>query len=282
MKFIINPNAKLLKIKSNLNRVLHIIKYQFRDEANIEITKGVFHAAEIAYKAMKSGIGKIVSVGGDGTLNEILHGIIGGESALGIIPMGSGNDFARTLKFRGTPFAILRSMHLKKERPIDVIKVNDSFFLNSMGTGIDSEVIMLIKKERNYLGGFYKSVLKHKPFDIELTVDGSRKQYQDVSLILFSNGKYFGNKMKVSPNSELDDGKMEIVLVSGAPKLELITIFPTIYFGTHIHNKHVHIYSCRVVEYKGAEQLYFQKDGDLFSTSGFKMTLLDKALKILV
>ena len=145
MKLIINPNSGKLKQRGKLDALVKNIKRIIK-KSYIEITKSPLHATEIAYRAAKNGVKTIISVGGDGTLNEIITGIRGYDVNLGIIPTGSGNDFARSLNLHKNPLLILKNLLNYRPKKIDLISVNgNSIGINVIGTGIDSEVVRVLK-----------------------------------------------------------------------------------------------------------------------------------------
>jgi YegS/Rv2252/BmrU family lipid kinase len=281
MKLIINPNSGKLKQRGKLDALVKNIKRIIK-KSYIEITKSPLHATEIAYKAAKNGVKTIISVGGDGTLNEIITGIRGYNVNLGIIPTGSGNDFARSLNLHKNPLLILKNLCNYRPKKIDLISVNgNSVGINVIGTGIDSEVVRVLKGSKKYFAGFYKALKDHQPYNYDISIDGKKKIFENVNLIAIANGKYFGHKMFIAPEARLDDGYFDIIIVEGLSRFKLFCLFPEIYLGLHIHNKNVHTFKAKELEINKPDGLYYEKDGDLAFSDSLKLKILDREITVL-
>ena len=282
MKLIVNPRAGKFRKGSLLNKFIRLVERNFHREFNIEFTKAPLHAAEIAYRAIKEGFQNIVSVGGDGTFNEVVQGTRGENVNLGIIPMGSGNDFAKSINLYLPPFKVLGSIHRYKPLLVDHVKVNDTYFVNVLGTGIDSEVVKYLKNKRNYLFGFYRSLIKHKPNKFDVTIDGREYRFNNVNLLAVANGKYFGHSMKIAPNADVTDGLLNIVVVRNFRRLKLFFLFPRIYSGTHVNHPNVITLKGKSIKVSSEKEIYYQRDGELGKSPELNIEVVHKGLKLLV
>ncbi|MCK5223708.1 diacylglycerol kinase family lipid kinase [Candidatus Calescamantes bacterium] len=281
MQFIINPLAGKFKRKGILKRILNCLNV-FHRSAKIAFTEGRSHASELASRYVADGVRTIVSIGGDGTLNEIIHGIGGSNTSIGLVPMGSGNDFARSLGLYRHPFRIIKGLTDCGTRTVDIAKVDDQYFLNIMGTGIDAEVIKHLEGARTYFRGFYHALLDHKPGDYQIKIDGIVHDFWDVNGIFVANGKYFGRRMKISPNSILDDGLLEVIVIYGLSKARLFMLFPKIYVGAHITHAHnIKIFQAKNIEITASKEVPFQRDGELFSSKKVKIEILPGGVEFL-
>ena len=202
--FIVNPFAgggKSLKI---LNKIKEVCNKENIDYI-VRFTKAPNDATKIAREYENLG-GIIYSVGGDGTMNEVLNGIVGSKNLFGILPAGSGNDFHRVL------------MAMDEISPtIDIGKINDRYFINIACIGIDADVannVSIMKKTKIPASQIYNiSILytffKYKYKDLEFNLNNS--QIKDkFTLLAICNGKYYGGGYKIAPNAELSDGLFDI------------------------------------------------------------------------
>ncbi len=202
--FIVNPFAgggKSLKI---LNKIKEVCNKENIDYI-VRFTKAPNDATKIAREYENLG-GIIYSVGGDGTMNEVLNGIVGSKNLFGILPAGSGNDFHRVL------------MAMDEISPtIDIGKINDRYFINIACIGIDADVannVTLMKKTKIPPSQIYNiSILytffKYKYKNLEFNLNNS--QIKDkFTLLAICNGKYYGGGYKIAPNAELSDGLFDI------------------------------------------------------------------------
>ncbi len=283
-RFIINPHAGKIRGKKKLDRFLKTIKDHFDpDTTTIEFTKGRFHATEITARAVRDGIDTVFSVGGDGTHNEVIHGINKDHIVLGLIPAGSGNDFVLGLRLPKDPHKCLVKMKEYTARQVDLGKVNEHSFLNVMGCGIDADVIHLLEGGRNYASGFYHALKIHRPKKLKLTIDGREYLYENAVIAAVANGLFFGNGMMISPHSKLNDGLLNIIVVHDIKKIQLAYLFPLLYIGQHIKLKKW------VTEYKGSNIVIepdrptaFQRDGELFEASKVEISVIKNFLNVLV
>ncbi len=215
-------------------------------------------------------------------MNEIIQGIGGSDTSIGLVPMGSGNDFARSLGLYRHPFRIIKGLNDCGTRTVDIARVDDHYFINIMGTGLDAEVIKLLEGSRTYFRGFYHALLDHKTRDYQLNIDGIVHDFWDVNAIFIANGKYFGRNMKISPNSILDDGLLEVIVIYGLSKAKLFLLFPKIYLGAHITHAHnIKVFQAKNIEITASKEVPFQRDGELFSSKKVKIELLPGGVEFL-
>lgn len=282
-RFIINPHAGRIKKPAKLKKFIDLIHEHFEDVLDrIEITNGPQHATKLTKEAIKDGVKTIVSVGGDGTHNEVIHGMTGVHVDLGLIPAGSGNDFVLGLKLEKNPFKCLKKMRNYVARPIDIGKVNDFSFLNVMGCGIDADVIRLLEGKHGYASGFYHALKYHEYKDLILSVDGQRHKYEQISIIAVANGRFFGNGMMISPDSVLDDGLLNVIVIHGMSKFKLFSLFPLLYIGQHMKiKKHVKQYKGKNISILSDKFTDFQRDGELFCAKRLDISIIPHYLSIL-
>lgn len=211
----------------------------------------------------------IYIVGGDGTLHRIANSIQGLEirPKVFLYRSGTGNDFYRSLKQKGKLVDIKKYLfNLPK------VKVNHNkaiYFLNGVGVGLDGmvcyEVNRLTKPKNrfNYMRLAFKSFIKSKKFEVDITIDGVNYNIPNAWFISVMNAPYFGGGMKVAPKAHRENKELEIIVVKKAPKIILTLIFPTIYFGWHtIFKSFVKFYKGNDIKVTLKEGQYMQVDGE--------------------
>ena len=211
--FIINPKAGKGKTLDIIPEIKEIFK-DTNEEFTIEITRRPGHATELVRNYVSKENYRVYSVGGDGTLNEVLNGMVNNESCLGVIPGGSGNDFIKSICEEKLPNNILRDTIKGKTKVMDLAKIDDRYFINISSVGIDAEVTSnakdlkrypLISGKIAYMLSVFITIFKYKSQDIQLIIDGIEITLKS-TLLAMANGKYYGGGMKVAPYADLQDG----------------------------------------------------------------------------
>lgn len=194
---------------------------------------GIGHGTELARQAVAEGYQRVISVGGDGTNNAIGRGLIGTEVALGVVAMGSGNGYARSIGLPLKPEEALRHAFTAAPKRMDVGYLNDHPFLGTAGIGFDARVADKFDKSSTrgmftYARITVQDIFGTPPMPIELQVDG-RTIKDDVLMLVFCNTREFGNGADISPSSKPDDGIAELRVVRKPPFLQLVKAFFDVY-----------------------------------------------------
>ncbi len=188
-----------------------------------------------AEEANANGSERIISIGGDGTLNAVASGMVGSTLQLGIVPMGSGNGYARSLKLPRDPAQALRTAFNGKARQLDVCYLNDHLFLGTAGIGFDARVAHAFDQSKgrgmwNYMRLIIQHILGAKPMHT-VTKANNQTREDDVLMLVFCNTREFGNGAVISPGSLPDDGLAELRIVSKPPLLPMLAAFIRMYNG---------------------------------------------------
>lgn len=284
--FIINPKSSTGKgirhwwtIKDELDSKSIIYTAEF--------TKYEGHAIELTSKICQEyeGVKNIVVLGGDGTLNEVINGIGNYDDViLGYIPSGSSNDLARSLKISKNPLKSLSNvLKPSKFMYLDygeiVFKDIDSEprkFGCSSGVGYDAAVCVevqqsVLKKKLNafgagkliYLALAIKQIFTVNFVDATVTVDGVKKEkFNKVLLISNMIHQFEGGGLKMAPDADPTDGKLNITLVHSLPRAVIMLLLPTIIFGKHIHFKGVETFTCSSLDIKLDRKAAVHTDGE--------------------
>ena len=285
--FIVNPTAGKGKGKIVAGNIHSYMKKQ-KIPYEIRFTTRRKEAEQLAQCAVKQGFDKIVSVGGDGTIYEVLNGIMGMNVLLGVIPAGTGNDFVRTVGIGQDIEEALHTVVYGKERSIDCGKVNGRYYINVAGIGFDTEVLEEVESIKKYLSGklaylsgVFRTLFQYKFKKIQIVIDG-QVYNKEILLVAFANGKFYGGGMKISPGSDIQDGYIDVCIIHKMPKWKILRLFPTIFSGEHIKVKEVTMYRGKEIRINSALPLAINLDGDLVGYTPFTLEVIPNAIKILV
>ena len=270
--FIINPASGKTdydKIKEN------IIKTLENEEYEIYETKAPKEAIQIANRFKNEENTIVYSVGGDGTLNEVVNGIAEGKCKLGIIPTGSGNDFYRTLKEAQT-----------ENVRLDLGKLNGRYFINIASVGMDAEtcnnankIKSKIKLHSSYYLALIHTFLTFKSKSLKLKID--KNVYAgDYIIAAICNGKYYGGGFKIAPVASFDDNQFDIYLVSKAGKLKLIKILLALLKSEHEKYNEVRKYTGKNITITSENNLIVNIDGEITISKNIEIEMIEDALII--
>lgn len=271
--FIVNPAAgkgRTIKLIPGIEEYC-----RSRDYRHEIVTTGYpGHATEIARQKSAQEPCRIYSVGGDGTLNEVLNGMAGSGSSLGVIPGGSGNDFIRSVTQSKTPDDIITASIEGKERLIDFARVNDKYFINISSVGFDAEVayqtgrykkLPLISGKVAYVLGILSTIVICKNHHMELILDNETISGKSL-LIAAGIGRYYGGGIFALPDAEIDDGLFDVCHVESTSRLRILRLFPRYMKGLHKTIRGVHMYRSKRVEIRAEKPIPLNRDGEIILT----------------
>jgi len=286
--FIINPAAG----KGKSLELIPLIEECFKDKAEelvIRVTDYPGHATEITKEYSSVGKCRIYSVGGDGTVNEIVNGIAGTESSLGVIPTGSGNDFIRSFQLKCDIKDMLINTINGQEKSIDLAKVNDKYFINISSIGFDANVVFNADKFKKvpgvtgsmaYLISIVYTIFKKKVCNISIDIDGKSMELK-LLLAAVANGKYYGGGIIPTPDAKLDDGLFDICLVTEMSRMKILSLFPKYVKGLHAQLKQVSFYKGKKIRIVSEEDLCLNIDGEIFTAQTINFNILENAIKVI-
>ncbi len=237
--------------------------------------------------AVESGVDLVVAAGGDGTIHDIASILAGSETTLGIVPLGSGNGFARGLGIGGSPgpaFPILRS---GRDIRLDVGDVNGEPFFCVSGLGFDALVGESFSKSR--LRGFFpylsiaaKESLQYKPFEVSLQLK-STEIVARVFMVTVANTRQFGSGAIIAPEADPTDGLLDVVVIRSLSALEMLIHTPKLFYGSIDSHSRVEIHRCRSVRILRSHCGPLHVDGEpIQSGPVLEYTLRPGALKVRV
>jgi diacylglycerol kinase (ATP) len=242
------------------------------------------HATEIAREAAAGGYERVVAVGGDGTVSEVTAGLVGSETALGIVPCGTGNDFSRALGVPSRPSAALRLALGGSARPIDVGRIDiagrSRWFANVAGCGFDAEVVRRLRRGQSslvYLFGVLRTVTGYKPRRMRVEFDGRMVERRAVGVAV-ANGPRYGAGLRIAPRASLDDGLFDVCVVGALGAAGILGLLPFLYLGAHARYPRVELFRARSVAIEGDAGC--QADGELVGDLPARFEVVPGALRV--
>ncbi|MFY0778939.1 diacylglycerol kinase family protein [Peribacillus simplex] len=286
---IINPSSgkeKAGKILPKAEKALGDIY----DEVSVRKTEGEGDATGFAKEACEERFDAVISMGGDGTVNEIVNGL--GEQQhrpiFGIIPLGTINDFARSLGIPMNPDAaieILKDMHIKES---DIGKINDRYFMNVLAVGAIAEATYNVSVEqKTRLGSFAyfiegaKAIVKKNPFP--LTVEHDQGRWMgEAHLLIATMTNSVGGFEQLAPEAEVNDGKLHTFIIKDLSLPLIVKIIPSLMRGEIKGHDEVEYIQTSKLHLSTTEELAVNIDGDEGFLLPFKANVLHKHLRLFV
>ncbi len=281
--FVLNPKsgtttpARKNKIIQSINKLTH---------AKLIFTEYAGHGTAIAQQAVNEGIERVVAIGGDGTVNEIAKGLIGSNTALGIVPIGSGNGLARHLNI---PLKIEQAIQFALSRSagyIDTCYLNDIPFFCTAGVGFDAFVANEFAQQgsrglKTYAKMSLKSFRTYKSESYVIEHQGIAYEKMAFS-ITFANATQYGNNALISPKSKIDDGLVDLVILKPFPFGAAPVIGVRLFRGTLPNSRYIDMESSEQFVLKSTKPLLIHFDGEPLQlpTHEVKVGVLPKSLKV--
>lgn len=258
------------------------------------------HLAELAAEAAAAGATAIVVVGGDGTVHEVVDGLARAGASdrveLGLIPFGTGRDFARSLRIPRRLDDALEVVRGGRVRTVDIGRATYAsdngeavaHFANFAGAGISGAIADRANRTTKAFGGrlsFIWATLavftRWQPTEMTVEIDGERRQVLLLEALAM-NGDYTAGGMWVAPEASLEDGTFDVVLIGDFSKAEFTTTFPKIYRGTHVSHAKVEIVRARELRVDAPSPLPIVLDGEQPGTTPVRFEVVPGALRVRV
>jgi len=299
MRIIVNPAAGAGKTAKKWPQIMTLLKSLGLDFEH-DVTEAPGHAIELAKSAAKKGYEIVVSVGGDGTLHEIVNGLHEAgattDVAVGIVNTGTGADYIRTLGLPRRYKEACKCLLSPSRRTVDLGVVEYTkdgqrkkrLFVNFAGIGFDAEVVKATTEKfkalgdmPSYLMGLFSTLMSYENRDVSITVDGEHGERR-ICTVLLNNGRYGGGGMMPAPNADPGDGFFDLVIIDDITKPDLIMSLPRIYRGTHLTHPKVTLMRAREVEITPTLTSAVQADGELLGEAPARFTVLPAALTVII
>ncbi|KAI5647201.1 hypothetical protein M9H77_33206 [Catharanthus roseus] len=308
--FVVNPRGANGRTGEQWKKLLPYLRSRLGSECNIceSLTSGPCHAIDITREAIREGADAVIAVGGDGTLHEVVNGFFWGgklvscndptsthSTALGLIPLGTGSDFARTFGWKNDPHDAVERIAKGLKSRIDVGVITGEnekphYFINVADVHLSAKAgycASRYKKFGNlcYVIGALQAFFGHHNRDFRIKVnEGEWEECPQVTALCIGNAKFFGGGMKITPNAYPSSGKLEVVILQDFKWYDFILKLHKLYNGTHLQVKNVisrSVSSIEVEEIVSSESIYVQSDGEYLGYLPRKFCILPGAIEMI-
>lgn len=284
-KVIVNPDSNPRILKRYLRPALRVLK-KAGFELSVTFTKGPGEVYPLAKKSATEGFKSIIAVGGDGTANESINGIVGTDAVLGLLPIGGSNVLAREL---GMPMKLVDAAHViakKQKRTIDLGWINGRYFSMMASCGYDAYAIsrtsLKVKKvirRYAYLWAGIKDFFGYRPTEITLVLDNG-KAVDKGTFVVIGNTHFYGGTHQMTPFAEIDDGFLDLIIYQGRSQLGLVRFAFHMFWKQHLNLKKVKYYRVRKVELSSKKPTLVQVDGDHLGELPMTSKIVPKAIDV--
>ncbi|KAJ6686522.1 hypothetical protein OIU79_016323 [Salix purpurea] len=309
--FIVNPRGANGRTGKEWKKLLPYLRSRLGKNCNIceSLTSGPYHAIDITREAIREGADAVVAVGGDGTLHEVVNGFFWAgkpvtnhnreatrSTALGLIPLGTGSDFARTLGWKNDPCEAINRIAKGLRSPVDVGEITGEseeeshYFINVADIHLSAKAGYFASRYKRfgnlcYVIGALQAFMGHKNQDLRIKVnEGEWETCSLVTALCIGNAKYFGGGMKITPNADPSSGNFEVVILQDFKWYDFILKLHRLYNGTHLSVKNVSsrsVISIEVEEISGSGSIYVQSDGEHLGFLPRKFCILPSAIEMI-
>ncbi|HEX7186139.1 MAG TPA: diacylglycerol kinase family protein [Thermoanaerobaculia bacterium] len=275
-RFLVNPGAR--RGADALERVNRLRTLAGRAGAGFVVSRGAGDLAEQARRTAEDGVERLLVAGGDGSMHHAIQGLAGTSCALGVIPMGSGNDLAAVLGAPREPEAAVQAALAGPIRRMDLIRMGETFSASYIGIGFDSEVTRVangVKRLRGpliYPYAVFRTLAGFRPPFLKIVHDEGTFEGR-VMFVTLANIDRFGGGMRIAPMASFDDGVLDLVIVQETSKLTLLSVFPKVYGGKHVGHPAVGFVRTRRVEITADRDFEVYGGGELMRTLAAGETL---------
>ena len=263
-------------------------------------TEGRRHAERLAAEGA-SRFERVIAAGGDGTLSEVVCGLLSAgapaKPTLGLLPMGTGGDMARSLGIPRDPAAAIAVLGRGATRPLDAGRIaytgldgapREGWFVNEAGGGFSGAIVHRVEQGGKRLGpsgdfllATLGAIVRNEPMAARVRVDGEPFHEGPCVLVSAANGAWFGGGMHVAPGALLDDGRLDVTVIDGLTRREMFRKLPRLYRGTHGTVPGVKVTRARVVEAEPlAGPVPMELDGEPIGRLPFRAEVAPGALRV--
>ena len=289
---ISNPKSGILRHEDSLNVVINEFK-NYDIEYTLNKTEYAGHAVGLVKQTDLKQYDSVCAMGGDGTLFEVLNGMLArGENKripISIIPNGTGNSFMKTVGIENVENAV-KKISKNEPKKLDMMRAvcgeNTYYSLNLIGWGMATDISVLAEKLRVLGGQRYNiasvfEIIKNKRRDSKLIVDGKELD-SSFSFIIACNTKYVGKDMKMAPKAKIDDGEIDLIIVKKTSSFTLFSVFPKLFDGSHIDHNACEYVHCKSFSIQPNELGSLNIDGEIIGSTPFSVNIVKNGVELIV
>lgn len=280
--FILNPFAGVIPAKLIISKMLEARKNELSMFKSLSIDDSGSHIQQSFDK-----YDVFIAAGGDGTVRTVASELVGSSKIFGVLPMGSGNGFAKEFGFRPNIKSLLCDIKKSETIDIDVIELNDQICLNVAGIGLDSFVAHSFDKLKirglwSYIWVTFKNFFALKPTRVSFQLEGEEPQERDLFVLSIANTRQFGNNAFIAPAAKPNDGIIDIVMIRPFPKILAPIMVYRLFRGTINKSKYVSYIKTGKPFTIRSKETRFHIDGEAFEfKTDVVVTIKRDILKVL-
>lgn len=286
---ILNPNAGTALAQEQLAE-----QFQRWPGLTISQTKEPGDGRQLAAQAVRDDCELVVAAGGDGTINEVLNGLAEdfSRAAFGILPLGTANDFARTINIPADVPAAVDILLAGQQEHVDVIRYTGQetrYFINASAGGFSGLVNEALTDDMKQTWGplaYLRSAAGVLPnleeYRTYIAFDGEPEEKLHLYNIVVANARYVAGGIPIAPEAQLNDGLADIVMVPAASLLDLAVLGPQMLLGGHLASEQIIFRQARKVSVRSEPGMWFNVDGELIGNAPATFEILPRALRIVV
>jgi diacylglycerol kinase (ATP) len=292
-RIIVNPYAGRWKAREAIPAIERACREIGLDYTLVQ-TEGPGHGIALAAEAVRAGCSPVVAAGGDGSISEVVNGLLrasgGGPTVpLGIIPLGSADDFADMLDLDKDVAAACRTLQAGRTRAVDVGCVNGRYFDNNSAVGLEPLVTLRqaamerIKGTPRYIVAALLTILRHRPWQARLAWDDGAYE-GPLTLVSVGNTRRTGGAFWMTPRAEFDDGWLDFIFAGAVGRGRLFRLLPMTFDGRHVEQPEVHYHRTTRLTIECHPPTPIQADGEVFERAATRIeyTILPGVLRVLV
>jgi diacylglycerol kinase (ATP) len=297
---IVNPHSRSGKTGGRLSELKRLLR-EHVGVFDFALTRGPGDATGLTRAALASGAERILVAGGDGTVNEVVNGVLDENPVvrpeIGLLPMGTGRDFARMLKLGSDLEESVRRIVRGTRRRVDAGRVtftsldgaeHSRCFLNIASFGLTGESALWLEEQGqkgkrgklSYVTSGLVGLTRYGAPEVTIRADGTTLFEGRLTLAAVANGQYFAGGMHVAPHARVDDCMFDVVVVPRLALAQSLAEFPRLMRGTHIHNPSVLVRRASVVEAESRGNVWIEADGEPIGLLPARFELLEGAVTL--
>ncbi len=242
-------------------------------------------ARAVAEAAVQEGFTTIVAAGGDGTVNEVVNGMVGADISLGILPVGTMNVFAAELGLPGDLDEAWAIIQAGRTRRVDLLRANQQYFVQLAGVGLDAQVVQAtsynFKKNFGPLSYLISAaqIAAKKPPRLYVEADG---QTREGSFVLIGNGRYYGGPLAFFKDARIDDGKLDVLIFKNLAYLDIARYVTNVFIGKHTGLPDVEYFQTKKATVRSDEEVPVEVDGEVVANLPVTFRISSRKLRVVV
>lgn len=265
------------------------------EEVEVRLVHGPGDAAELVAEAAERGFGRVISAGGDGTLHAVVNGLhaLDDPLLLGVLPLGTGNDFARSIGMPTDLALALEALSLGERTKVDLVRMELEgqgvrVLINASAGGfsgrVDEEMTPEMKASWGplaYVRSALGTISEVEDYETSIRFDDDETIEGRFFNVVVANGRTVGGGAPVAPDARVDDGLLDVVLIASSELTELVSLAPRIVVGRHLDHELVTVRRCRRVEVRSEPPMPFNADGELVGRGVTRYEVIPAALPVI-